>query len=195
MTTKEKQQKQDALWQLLATLGERRCAPKGTMLIRQGAVERTFFFLEQGLAKAYYESVDGRILIKSFIREGEIIASMQAIMAGQPSLFNLVTLENSQFLAAPGGALMEHFERNPAIHVPLNKLLAHVAMKKERREYEFLCLSAEQRYLDFCQNEPELIERISQADVARYLGITPVALSRIRRRRRDAISYNALGRP
>lgn len=64
----------------------------------------------------------------------------------------------------------------------LNEFLLALAMKKEQREYEFLCLSAAERYLLFCQREAELVPRLSQLDIARYLGITPVALSRIRRR-------------
>ena len=57
--------------------------------------------------------------------------------------------------------------------------LFNLSIKKEQREYEFLCLSAPERYSIFKEKQPDLIERITQNDLARYLGITPVALSRI----------------
>jgi len=55
-------------------------------------------------------------------------------------------------------------------------------MLKARREWEFMTLSAEQRYLVLMQTHPELEERISQYHLASHLGISPVSLSRIRRR-------------
>jgi len=60
--------------------------------------------------------------------------------------------------------------------------LIELAIKKERREYEFLCLSAPQRFALLKQRSPELVSRLTQNDIARYLGITPVALSRIKQR-------------
>jgi len=57
-----------------------------------------------------------------------------------------------------------------------------LGLKKEIREYRLLCLSAEEAYKDFLQMNPKLLERLTQVDIARYLGITPIALSRIKKR-------------
>lgn len=166
----------------IGTLGKERYAPKGTFLFRQGDRSDHFFIFRRGMAKAYYETIDGREFIKSFIRENECIASMQVIVAGNPSPFNVMTVEDSQLLEVRGESLMALMEESADVSNALTSMLMQVAMKKERREYELLCLSAEQRYLLFCEREPELIRRLSQNDIARYLGITPVALSRIRNR-------------
>jgi len=56
--------------------------------------------------------------------------------------------------------------------------------RKRMREEELLCLSAEKRYLDFVSSEPILAQRLEQQEIAAYLRITPVALSRIKRRLR-----------
>lgn len=166
----------------VSALGIERYAAKGTFLFRQGDHSDLFFIFRQGMAKAYYETIDGKEFIKSFIRENECIASMQVIVAGNPSPFNLITVEDSRFLEVRGDRLLAVIKENADFSRALNSLLLQVAMKKERREYELLCLSAEQRYLVLCRREPELIQRLSQNDVARYLGITPVSLSRIRSR-------------
>ena len=63
----------------------------------------------------------------------------------------------------------------------INSLIS-LAIKKERREYEFLCLSAPERFALLKQRDPELVAKLTQNDIARYLGITPVALSRIKQR-------------
>ena len=60
--------------------------------------------------------------------------------------------------------------------------LLQFAMKKEKREFEFLCQSAEERFRMLAKNSPSLVEKVTQNDLARYLGITPVGLSRIKKR-------------
>ena len=57
-----------------------------------------------------------------------------------------------------------------------------LGLKKEIREYQLLCLSAEEAYADFKRTSPDLVKRLTQIDLARYLGITPIALSRIKKR-------------
>ena len=60
-------------------------------------------------------------------------------------------------------------------------LLAY-GIKKETREFELLCLPAEERYRRLLDAAPSLFERVTQNDIARYLGVTPVGLSRIKKR-------------
>ena len=45
----------------------------------------------------------------------------------------------------------------------------------------FLMCTATERYQDFLKRYPGLEERITQNQLASYLGITPTSLSRIRR--------------
>ncbi len=151
-------------------------------LFRQSERCNNFFMIRQGLVKASYTTLDGRELIKSFIREGQCIASMHTIAACEPSPFGVIALEPCTLLTISGTDLQRLAEQSHAFARSLNKLFMEVAMKKERREYEFLCLSAQQRYKLLVQREPTLLSRLKQADIARYLGITPVALSRIRAR-------------
>ena len=166
----------------LSHLGTERLAPKGTVLLRQGMKLDSFFVIKEGLAKAFYVTVDGREFIKSIISEGECIASAQVIVTGDVCPFYLVALEDTHLIEIPGRTLLKLVGDDPGLAQSINKMLLQIAMKKERREYELLCLSAEQRYRSFCQRNPHLAERMSQLDIARYLGITPVALSRIRKR-------------
>jgi CRP-like cAMP-binding protein len=54
--------------------------------------------------------------------------------------------------------------------------------RKEQREYQLLSLTAEDRYAVMLKTMPDIAKRISQADLAAYIGVTPQALSRIKRR-------------
>jgi len=55
-------------------------------------------------------------------------------------------------------------------------------LKKTERELSLLNDTAEQRYLRLFSEQPKLIEKIPLKYIASYIGITPQALSRIRRR-------------
>ena len=82
----------------------------------------------------------------------------------------------------PFSDLYKAAEESNGIAMEMIGFLLGLSMKKEQREYEFLNLPAEERYQKFAEANPDLVEQITQNDIARYLGITPVALSRIKKR-------------
>ncbi|UPT74855.1 MAG: hypothetical protein M0D55_03830 [Elusimicrobiota bacterium] len=51
--------------------------------------------------------------------------------------------------------------------------------QRERREQELLMNSATERLESFHKERPDLFDRLPKKIIASYLGITPVALSRI----------------
>lgn len=171
----------------LRSLGKEHLVSKRTLLFRQGDPAGSFFCVQEGLLKAFYETQDGKLYIKTFVKEGGFIASMRAVVHGQPSSFSTVCLEDSKILEIPRATLMQAVESDPQFVSMLNTVLLKVASAKEQREYELLCLSAEERYLLFCEKEPDLLRRLSQEDIARYLGVTPVSLCRIRKRHRPPL--------
>lgn len=170
------------MFEQLQSLGKVKLAAKRSYLFRQGENTGSFFYVQEGLIKAFYETQDGKLYTKAFVKEGGFIASMRAVVHGEPSSFSSICLENSKILEIPRPALMRAIESDPHFVGVLNSILLKVASTKEQREYELLCLSAEERYMLFREREPDLLRRLSQEDIARYLGITPVSLCRIRKR-------------
>lgn len=166
----------------LGELGEVIDLDKGDVVFRQGDSNDFIYLIQAGLLKAYYVTAEGKEYVKSFLMEADIIGNLTALMSAGGCSFTLICLEPSSLIRVPFGELLEQANRDLAVANQLIQLLANLAMKKERREYEFLCLSAEERYGILKETAPELLERVTQNDVARYLGITPVALSRIRSR-------------
>lgn len=165
---------------LFATLGKPLLFKKGQVVFKQGDVNTSIYSCQSGLLKAYYLTHDGKELIKSFIQEGEFIGSLIACHLAEPSTFSLVCLEDCSLTRIPFNELQTLAESNPEVSSLITKALIDLAIKKERREFELLCLSAPERYALFKQRAPNLVDRVTQNDIARYLGITPVALSRIK---------------
>lgn len=155
---------------------------KGEAVFRQGELDAHLYFIETGLLKANYVREDGKELIKSFLKENDIIASLSACAAGEPSTFTLMCLENCSLRKLAFSDVVQVSSSTSDVGRVAMDFLIKLAMKKERREFEFLCLDAEARYEILQRREPDLIKRLTQNDIAKYLGITPVALSRIRSR-------------
>ena len=151
-------------------------------VFRQGEKSQSLYVVKSGLLKAYYLSADGKENIKSFILPGDSIGSLSAIHAAQACTFSLVCLKPSELIVVNFQGLYEATRKDPEISANVVDFLLKFGMKKEMREYELLCLSAEERYLRLQDNAPELFNLVTQNEIARYLGITPVALSRIKKR-------------
>jgi DNA-binding MarR family transcriptional regulator len=81
--------------------------------------------------------------------------------------------------------IREYSRRDVNIANEMLDVLLQFSMKKEKREYEFLCLSAEERFSLLIKSRPNILNNITQNDLARYLGVTPVGLSRIKKRVED----------
>lgn len=155
---------------------------KSDVVFRQGDDNDSIYYIQTGLLKAYYVTAGGKEYVKSFLKEADIIGSLTALTSEGGCSFTLICLEPSSLIRVPFSELLKLAEVDLAVANQLIRLLTNLAIKKERREYEFLCLSAEERYRALQETTPELLKRVTQNDVARYLGITPVALSRIRSR-------------
>ena len=74
------------------------------------------------------------------------------------------------------------FERFPKFEILFRKLSEELLAKQQINFDEFKTSSPEQRYLNLLQNRPDLIQRVPQHQLASFLGITLVSLSRLRAR-------------
>ncbi len=160
---------------------------KSQHLFHQGDEIGDLLFVKKGLLKAYYITESGKEFVKSFIAEGQLIASLSALLGRGRCTFNVVALEDCEVHMVPRQQVLALQEGGVEALRGLNGVLLDLAQKKEKREYEFLCFSAEERYQSFLKEYPAIASRISQFDIAAYLGITPVALSRIKSRMKQSL--------
>lgn len=168
--------------QFVSQVGTQVSAQKGDHIYRQGDQDRHIYVVKKGLLKAYYLSMDGKEKVKSLLLPGAFIGSMTACHSEQTCSFSLMCLEDTELYRLPFDELRRISKENMQVAQYMIQGLLELAMKKERREYEFLCLTAEDRYRLMLEREPTLMDRVTQNDIARNLGITPVALSRIKSR-------------
>lgn len=167
------------LIQLAEQYGEIQTFSKKSIIFSQGENDEYIYIVLEGVLKAYYLSENGKEHIKSFLFKDDSIASLQALNGNNCS-FSLLSIKECRLLKLSYKKVIEIAANDIETANSIITMLMKFSMKKEQREYELLCLSAEQRYKSLLVRTPNIYEEVTQNDIAKYLGITPVALSRIK---------------
>ncbi|TGK89340.1 Crp/Fnr family transcriptional regulator [Leptospira bourretii] len=120
--------------------------------------------------------------IKSFIFEDGILGSLPSVLENQPIPYSIIAIEPSEVIVLTTNEFKSKMEKENGYQNFLIQFLSKLYLKKEERVADFLLLEPEKRYKKFIQEYSHVLDRISQIDQAAYLGITNVALSRIKKR-------------
>jgi CRP/FNR family transcriptional regulator, anaerobic regulatory protein len=158
---------------------------KGQAILQHGDVTADIFILQSGLVKLVYPTANGDEWIKSFIVDRGLFGSVDDGDAAQPSRFAAICIEPSMVARLPLAWVKQAIAEDAELTAAYVAFSGWVRRRKEEREEALLCKSPKQSYLDFIADNSGLAERLPQGDIARYLGITPVAFSRIKRRLRS----------
>ncbi len=159
---------------------EWRFAGKGELLLREGEVCTSAYYCAEGLVRIYYSSEDGTEFNKNFFAEQMFFSAYSSMLTREPSTLSIQAMEPSKVAVIPRALMDRLYERHPCWDRWGRKLAEMLYILKERREHLLLVHAAEERYRIFLQRFPELAQRLPQYQIASYLGINPVSLSRIR---------------
>ena len=166
----------------ICSMARRAELEKGECFIRAGDVPEKFAFVTKGLFRYYYLNKKGDEFTKGFFLKNTFISSYSAMIQDRASYFTIQALENSEIIVIR----YRDWERLLQDHDCWTRVLLSFIEKgfcvKEAREREFLLFNAMERYTSFLELFPGLEKRIKQHMIASYVGITPVALSRIRKK-------------
>ena len=138
---------------------------------------RDVFLLLNGLVKLSYLAPGGGETIKSFV----VDQGMFGREDNGPD-FGAYAVEASQLVQLPQSWVLRQVSESEKLRQGYALFLDWIRGRKAERERRLLCLTPQERLLDFRKAEPDLIVRLPEGDIARYLGITPIAYSRIKRR-------------
>jgi CRP-like cAMP-binding protein len=165
--------------------GVRRKCAAGETLLREGDVAHRLFFVEKGGLRLWHND-DGRDITVQFFLEGQVVASFESLYLKSPSLFSISCFEPSEIVAVDGDALLEVASSSssspPELMAVLVNHISHRFIDYTRYFLDRIEKSPEERYRSLAASDPALVARVPQHELASYLGITPVSLSRIKGR-------------
>lgn len=152
-----------------------------TILLREGEIAKNIFFIKEGLLRAWINH-DGKEITFQFFFENEMVASVESFRNNKPSTLSIQAIEPTTLLVLSKKNFMQAFQSFPEV----KDFLLETAFKRfsdyTKLYLSFLKNNPEERYCDLIINQPKIIQRVPQHFIASYLGITPVSLSRIRKK-------------
>ncbi|MBN1218741.1 MAG: Crp/Fnr family transcriptional regulator [Anaerolineae bacterium] len=169
-------------WELFVQHLSERTFAKNDYLVRAGDVVDNFYFIVTGLVRFFYGTEDGKEFNKHFAMERGFAGSFHSLILREPCGFFIQALEITETIVLPNHVLNGFYNRHACWERIGRKNAENLALIKEAREKELLLDSLETRYRRFLKEFPGLADRIPQYHIASYLGVTDVALSRIRKK-------------
>jgi CRP-like cAMP-binding protein len=174
----------DEEWQLFHQHLQYKTIKKKTFLIEAGQVCNEVGFIISGSVRLYTVK-DGEEITGYFCLDHEFISSYKSFLTRQPSITYIQALENTQLITFTHAGLQEML-KNEKLAYKMERFGRLIAEQLiccfEDRMAAFIIQTPEERYLQLLNSGTIIMQRIPQHYIAQFLGITPVSLSRIRKR-------------
>ena len=154
---------------------------KGESLVEAGQYVNQFYYLDSGCVY-YYQLRDGEVSVIEFFTENTFFTDLYPYVEGKISNSFLVAAEDCRIAVVTKADVEKSFAHSHELE-RFGRLSMQDAFLKTFRSAAYLNhLTKEERYLRLLQKRPYLLQRVPQYLIASYLGLTPVGLSKIRKR-------------
>lgn len=171
----------DRDWDLFSSKITRRTFPKKSVLLKVNQKENHLSYVEKGIIRFYIPN-EQEDLTFGFSFSGNFVSAYDSFLTQTPSTYQLETITETVMWSLTYEDLQEIYSETE-IGNKIGRLASEeLFLKKSTRELTLLTNSAEQRYLNLFSEQPHLLQLIPLKYIASYIGITPQALSRIRKR-------------
>ncbi|MBJ2183529.1 MAG: Crp/Fnr family transcriptional regulator [Muribaculaceae bacterium] len=152
---------------------------KGSMLVEADKICRNVFFVAEGIVRAFCYA-KGRDITFWIGEEGTVALSMQSYINGRAGYESIATVENCLLYKISTDDLHELYRQD--IHIAnWGRVFAEKEiLRAEKALIPQLFTTGSERYEQLIREQPHLLNRIPLENLASYLGVTPVTLSRIR---------------
>lgn len=167
-------------WTAFAQKLQLKTFKKGEYLIREGQIENAIYFINKGSTRNYFLK-DGKEFTVDFQFKGDFVTAYYSFITREPSSIFIEWLEEAEVVVVTHQSLIQFYKEYHSGE-KIGRLMAEFQyVKRLRKEMDFLSYTAEERYVQLMEKNPQLIQQISVKHLSSYLGIQPESLSRIRK--------------
>ena len=150
--------------------------------IHANALQHEIGFVYQGLLRGFYVDEKGNEITVNFVRENRYATHYTSFISRTPSKYYFQCIEPTILVNLSYEHIQAGYDKYPNVE-RYGRLVAEDVLKFQQKRIEsFLFGTAEQRYLDFIQENPDLFNRISLSHLSSFLGIERQSLTRIRQK-------------
>ena len=168
-------------WEIFSSKLTRQEFPKKGMILNVGETENYLSFVEKGIIRLYIPKEENDLTF-GFVFSGAFISAYDSFLTQKPSQYAVEAITPVTLWRLSFDDLQSVYKNTEIGNFIGRKASEELFLKKSQRELDLLNQTAESRYLNLFSERPELIRKIPLKFIASYIGVTPQALSRIRKR-------------
>ena len=161
---------------------QKKTYPKGSTLVQIDDTQKVVYFIIKGLIRVFTLKENGDDVTFGLLSEYSIYTNVDIVIFNQPSRYSVQAVEHTEVFCIEYDALMELLDNHPKLQRHRERIFQATLRRLLVRLETLVLLTPEERYIEFIKNNYDLSNRVPDKYIANYLGITPVSLSRIRRR-------------
>ena len=156
---------------------------KRQFVLQEGDISTQFNFVVRGCLRTYKIDEKGNTYILQFATENNWINDLGSFHGVKPSALNIDALEDTIVLQVSRDDLILLYNGSTKFDRIFRVLVENAFVRLQDRLLQNISSSAEERYQFFLQTYPHLTNRLSQIQIAAFIGVTPEFLSRLRNTR------------
>ncbi len=168
-------------WDFFSSKLRKEKLDKNSTLIKTGVIENYLSFISKGVVRFYIPQEENGLTF-GFLFENEFVTAYDSFITQTPSHYQIETLTNTTLWRISFKDLQDVYKKTESGNLIGRRMAENMFLIKSKREIALLNKTAEERYLDLFKERPKLLKQIPLKYIASYIGVTPQALSRIRRR-------------
>lgn len=167
-------------WSLALPMFEFQEVKKGEHLLETGKVCKQVHFIVKGCARIYF-SHEARDVSRQFFFENSFVTEFGSLISKMPSLYAIDAIEDCKLLTISSDNLDILYNKSINFLKFGKRIAEYTCIFVVNRNVEMVVSSAPDRYKRLVTERPKVMSRVPLHMIASYLGITPEALSRIRK--------------
>jgi CRP-like cAMP-binding protein len=160
---------------------ERKFFKKREVLLQAGENSEFYYFVIKGCLRTFTTDERGHEHIFHLAFEDWWAADLFSFVTGDPAFFTIEAIEDTEVLVIHRDDYEALLTTYPKFERFFRLLMQKAYVASQKRTMDIMSKSAERRYVDLVKSYPQMELRVAQHYIASFLGITPEALSRIKR--------------
>ncbi len=151
---------------------------KGDFITVAGQVQKELFFVKSGVQMSHFEA-DHKTQVIAFTYSPNLCAIPESFSFQAPSKYFITCLTDSELEYITYQELIALFDQSQQLERLFRRITEFVLAGMINRHIELHTMTIEERYKNFCERSPHLLQLVPHKHIASYLGISPTNFSKL----------------
>lgn len=174
----------DEEWYIFTGFLKIKMVKKNACFVEAGKTCKEMGFIINGAVR-FCSVVDGKEITGYFTFENNFVTALKSYFTEEPCLYDIKTLEDTVFVTISRKD-MQTLMAHPLLSCKIERFGRLISERFnilfEDRMKSFVVKTPEERYRDLLESGKDIVKRTPVQYIAQFIGVTPVSLSRIKKR-------------